>query len=139
MDKITRVAVWGTFDLLHEGHINFLKEAARLGDLYVIIMTDKITKKNKGYIPNHNEQYRKKIILNIPYVKNCYIDSIDKGLKSILHIRPDIFCFGYDQKTIWEKKLMVLANNYRLKIRFRRLYKYANGIHSSDIRKKLAA
>ena len=36
-----KVFVSGCFDMLHSGHVAFLKEAASLGDLYVCIGSDK--------------------------------------------------------------------------------------------------
>lgn len=139
MGNRQRVAIWGTFDLLHQGHKTLLKEAAKLGDVYVIIIPDKVVEENKGYPPINDEHTRKRAILRIPYVKDCYIDSISQGLKSLLDIHPTIFCFGYDQKTIWERKVRELVANYDLTVRFVRLARYANGIHSRHLRKKLAA
>jgi len=36
-----KVLIAGTFDLIHPGHIYLINEAAKLGDVYVIVATDK--------------------------------------------------------------------------------------------------
>ncbi len=42
MIKIAKkVLIAGTFDLIHPGHIFLINEAAKLGDVYVIVATDK--------------------------------------------------------------------------------------------------
>ncbi len=44
-----RVITYGTFDLLHYGHINLLKRAKALGDyLIVVVSTDEFNWKEKG-------------------------------------------------------------------------------------------
>jgi len=46
------------FDLLHSGHVAFLKEAAQYGDLYVCIGTDENVKNLKGRYPVNNQHER---------------------------------------------------------------------------------
>jgi cytidyltransferase-like protein len=52
-----KVFVTGCFDLLHSGHIAFLKEAAMFGDLYVCIGSDENVFNLKGRYPITN-RYR---------------------------------------------------------------------------------
>lgn len=98
-----KVAVWGKFDGLHQGHIEFLRHARNLGDeLYVILMPDEVVKE-KGKLP---AEERKQGLLKLEFVKGVFIDSFDRtGLSSILELKPDIFAFGHDQNTKWESKL----------------------------------
>lgn len=63
-----RILTYGTFDLLHYGHINILKRAKELGDyLIVALSTDEFneTKHKKAY---HNYETRKKMLEAIRYV-----------------------------------------------------------------------
>ncbi len=63
-----RVLTYGTFDLLHYGHINILKRAKALGDyLIVALSTDEFNeiKRKRAY---HNYETRKKMLEAIRYV-----------------------------------------------------------------------
>ena len=63
-----RVLTYGTFDMLHEGHINLLRRAKALGDyLVVAVSTDEFNavKAKKAYFPY---EARKKIVEAVRYV-----------------------------------------------------------------------
>ncbi|MBQ9942615.1 MAG: glycerol-3-phosphate cytidylyltransferase [Christensenellaceae bacterium] len=63
-----RVLTYGTFDMLHEGHVNLLRRAKALGDyLVVAVSTDEFnaTKGKKAYFPYEK---RKLIVEAIRYV-----------------------------------------------------------------------
>ena len=90
-----RVLTYGTFDLLHYGHIRILKRAKELGDyLIVALSTDEFNaiKNKKAY---HDYETRKKMLEAIRYVdlvipendweqkindvKNYYVDTVVMG------------------------------------------------------------
>ncbi len=48
------VCVWGTFDLLHKGHEDFLHHASNIGNLHVLVIPSVIKKINNGYSPLNN-------------------------------------------------------------------------------------
>ena len=55
-----RVITYGTFDLLHYGHINLLKRAKQLGDyLIVVVSSDEFNLKEKNKICYFNYEHRK--------------------------------------------------------------------------------
>lgn len=64
------VLVGGCFDILHFGHIHFLKEAKKLGNhLIVALESDKTTKKLKGRgRPIHSQNQRKEILTSLNFV-----------------------------------------------------------------------
>ena len=63
-----RVLTYGTFDLLHYGHIRLLKRAKELGDyLVVALSTDKFNE-IKGKKAYHDYETRKKMLESIRYV-----------------------------------------------------------------------
>ena len=94
------VATGGGFDPLHEGHIRLFKEAAKLGDILVVMLnSDEQLKKKKGqtFYPSENE--RKKIIESIRYVDKVIIDpgkdvTCEEALKLV---NPDILAKGGDR------------------------------------------
>lgn len=64
-----RVITYGTFDLLHYGHINLLRRAKQLGDyLIVALSTDEFNRDMKNKICYFSYEERKKLLEAIRYV-----------------------------------------------------------------------
>lgn len=64
-----RIITYGTFDLLHYGHINILKRAKELGDyLIVCLSTDEFNWKEKGKKCYFTYEQRKALLESIRYV-----------------------------------------------------------------------
>ncbi len=90
-----RVLTYGTFDLLHYGHINILKRAKQLGDYLVVALSTDEFNESKGKKAYHNYETRKKMLEAIRYVdlvipennweqkiddvKNYHIDTVVMG------------------------------------------------------------
>ncbi len=136
-----KVFTWGTFDHLHEGHKELLKRLNLLGTVYVIVVPSSKKFENSGYYPLKDAEERKKKLLHFGQVINTnliadvFVDSYSDGLKSLLTHRPDIFCFGYDQNKIWDKRLVNFVLKHNLKTTFIQiLNKNGRGIHSSQLR-----
>src|SRR3990167_5163815 len=70
-----KVLVGGCFDILHYGHVHFLREAKKLGDyLIVALESDFGVKKLKGKNrPFHNEKQRKEILESLKFVDEVII------------------------------------------------------------------
>ena len=64
-----RVITYGTFDLLHYGHINLLRRAKALGDyLIVALSTDDFNSREKGKVTYFSYEERKMLLEAIRYV-----------------------------------------------------------------------
>jgi|SRR3989338_786740 len=97
---MTKVMVFGTFDYLHEGHKNFFKQAKKYGDkLVVVIARDETIKKIKGNLPDHDEETRMMRVAEYEIVDKAMLGNIDDKYKVIELEKPDVLCFGYDQKS----------------------------------------
>ncbi|MHB8600214.1 MAG: adenylyltransferase/cytidyltransferase family protein [Ktedonobacteraceae bacterium] len=99
----------GSFDGdIHPGHINFLKVAKNCGlVLFVCLVTDAIIKKNKHREPVYQLQQR---IANLNAIDEAIrimalSDNEEQNLDRVLSLMPDIYCFGSDQTTWWDKAL----------------------------------
>ena len=94
-----KVITYGTFDLLHWGHINLLKRARELGDyLIVAISTDEFNaiKDKKAY---HSFENRKMILESIRYVdKVIPEDNWEQKKEDIIREGVDVFVMGDDWK-----------------------------------------
>ena len=94
-----KVITYGTFDLLHWGHINLLKRARELGDyLIVAISTDEFNalKNKKAY---HSFENRKMILESIRYVDKVIPENNwEQKKEDIIREGVDIFVMGDDWK-----------------------------------------
>ncbi|MFA5747175.1 MAG: adenylyltransferase/cytidyltransferase family protein [Candidatus Paceibacterota bacterium] len=96
-----KVLVFGTFDVIHPGHINFLEQAGKRGDcLAVVVARDSTVKKVKGHLPIKNENERLAEILKTGLTERAFLGNEGGDPYSIINdIRPDVICLGYDQRT----------------------------------------
>jgi glycerol-3-phosphate cytidylyltransferase len=94
-----KVLTYGTFDLLHNGHINLLRRARELGDhLTVALSTDEFNaiKNKKAY---HNYETRKLILEAIRYVDKVIPEnSWEQKIQDVIDHDIDIFVMGDDWK-----------------------------------------
>jgi cytidyltransferase-like protein len=91
--------VSGCMDLLHSGHIEFLRQASSYGDLYVALGSDRTIFELKGRVPVNNEQERLFMVQAISYVKHAFI-SRGSGMldfeAELRSIHPDYFIVNKD-------------------------------------------
>ena len=93
-----RVFVGGTFDLIHPGHVEFLKEAAKYGRVYVSVSRNKNAERIKKRPIVNDESERLEVIRSIRYVYDAFLGDEEDFLKSVMRVRPDIIFLGPDQK-----------------------------------------
>lgn len=93
-----RIITYGTFDLLHYGHINILKRAKELGDyLIVALSTDEFNCKEKGKICYFSYDQRKQLLEAIRYVDLVIPESCWEQKKTDVHnYHIDKFVMGDD-------------------------------------------
>ncbi len=102
--KHARVMAFGTFDILHPGHLHYLNGAKKFGDeLIVVIARDSTVKKLKGKLPTNNEKTRKQIISAMRCVDNAVIGNEGVIYDIVAEVKPDIIALGYDQHVDTEK------------------------------------
>ena len=102
-----KVITYGTFDLLHVGHINLLRRAKELGDyLLVAISTDEFNalKNKKAY---YSYEDRTTILEAIKYVDEVIPENNwEQKVKDVQDNDIDIFVMGHD----WEGKFDFLKD-----------------------------
>jgi FAD synthetase len=97
VEKMVKVMATGTFDLLHPGHIYYLKEAKKLGDkLVVVVATDKTVRRLK-HEPVNPEEIRLNLIKELKVVDEAYLGHEDDMYEIVEEIKPDIIALGFDQ------------------------------------------
>ena len=114
------VMIAGTFDIIHTGHIYLIREAAKIGDVHVIIARDASVTKYKKQPPILSENQRMEIVKGLKGVTSARMGSEDGKLVRIAEFNPDIFLLGPNQfgnPEKYEKEL----NKVGFNIIFRRL------------------
>jgi cytidyltransferase-like protein len=97
-----KVFVSGCFDILHSGHIAFLKEASQFGNLYVGLGSDKTVYDLKGRNTINSEDERVYMLDALACVKEVKINrgsGIIDFLDDMKELRPDIFVVNEDGHT----------------------------------------
>ena len=113
----------GTFDILHMGHIYFLKEAKKLGDeLIVVVACDKTVRRLK-HEPVTSEDMRLNLIKELRVVDDAVIGKEDDMFEVVEQIQPDVIALGYDQIHD-EKSLQKKLDDRNLSAQIVRLPKY---------------
>ena len=100
--KYKKVFVSGCFDLLHSGHIAFLKSASQYGYVYVAVGTDANLMFLKGKRPLFSQDERVFMVNSIRFVKEAFLASGSGMLDfepDIKRIKPDIFIVNNDGHT----------------------------------------
>lgn len=103
-----RVITYGTFDLLHYGHINLLRRAKALGDyLIVALSTDEFNQTAKGKKSYFTFEERKAMLEAIRYVDMVIPEENWEQKKTdVAKYEVDIFTMGDD----WEGKFDFLKD-----------------------------
>ena len=120
----------GCFDLLHYGHVKFLQEAKKLGDVLVVgINSDASVRWNKGKgRPIMKENDRAEILVELRCVDDVMIFDEATPLELIKVIMPDVLVKGGD----WKKK-DVIGREYAKKVV---IIPYLKGYSTTEIIKK---
>lgn len=96
------VLAFGSFDILHYGHLQFLSKAKGLGDrLVVVVARDATMRKLKGREPIFDEAARLSMVKALRPVDDAmlgHVDGADRRFEVILEVKPDTIALGYDQE-----------------------------------------
>ncbi|MBX4187115.1 MAG: adenylyltransferase/cytidyltransferase family protein [Candidatus Doudnabacteria bacterium] len=94
-----RVMVFGVFDLLHPGHISFLKQAKKLGNFLIVsVARDVNVKKLKGKLPIFDEKKRMKHVKDLKVANKIVLGALKDPWPHILKEKPNVIALGYDQQ-----------------------------------------
>lgn len=95
-----RVITYGTFDLLHYGHINILRRAKQLGDYLIVgLSTDEFNSKEKGKKTYFTYEQRKMLLESLRYVDLVIPEnSWNQKEEDIRLYHIDTFVMGDDWK-----------------------------------------
>ena len=101
---MVRVMASGVFDLIHPGHISYLKQAKSLGDHLTVVVASDATVRKKKHEPVTPESMRAMIVGSLKPVDEAIVGSEGDMFETVSKVNPDVIVLGYDQ-TFDEKKL----------------------------------
>ena len=129
--------VFGTFDGLHPGHINFFQQAKNFiknSFLIVSIARDKNTFRIKGRKPALSEKERFDLVKQNKFVDKVVLGGQSNYLAHILKEKPDIIALGYDQKA-YTAELKKDLKNKSILVKIIRLKPYKEKIYKTHLLK----
>ena len=130
--------VFGTFDGLHRGHLDFFRQAKNFTEnsfLIVSIARDENVLKIKGEKPTFNEKERLLLVKKNKLVDKAVLSGKDKYLPHILKEKPDIIALGYDQKA-YVSDLKKDLKNKGIFVKIIRLKPFKEEIYKNHLLKK---
>lgn len=135
---MTRVMATGVFDIIHLGHIHYLKESKKLGDELVVVVARDSTAKKNGKEPVFKENMRLEIVSELKVVDRAILGHEGDIYATVRDLEPDYITLGHDQHfdtSVIEKKCRDLGLNTKVV----RISKYSSDQFesSSSVRKKL--
>lgn len=108
VEDMKRIITYGTFDLLHYGHINILKRAKQLGDYLIVAISTNEFNEVKGKKCYFSYEERKKLVESIRYVDLVIPeDSWEQKIEDVKKYNVDTFIIGDD----WEGKFDYLKEH----------------------------
>ena len=131
---MVKVMATGTFDLLHMGHVYFLKEAKKLGDKLVVVVATDSTVRRLKHEPINPETTRLNLIKQLKIVDEAYLGHENDIYEIVEEIKPDIIALGYDQIHN-ENEIQSELKKRKLKCKVMRLSEYKEGSDLEGTRK----
>lgn len=113
--KAKQVVVTGVFDDIRSGHIRFLEEASRAGELTVLLWGDDLLNQRQGRPPKFPEAERLYFLQAIRFVQRVHLITQPFGadtLPEVAGLRPDVWAVGNSEDAV-AKKMYCVAQGLR--------------------------
>jgi len=117
-----KVLIAGAFDIIHPGHLHFIKQAKIQGDfLTIIVARDQSILKSKGRLPYYNENQRLGQLKKLKLADKVRLGNLGDHFEAVRQERPDIICLGYDQTNFFTDKIK--AENLKIEVKLLESFK----------------
>ena len=108
---LKRVLIFGSFDLLHEGHRDLFRQAREYGEeLHVIVARDKTIEEIKKKKPHYGENVRFQLLEREPLINVVHMGDLDDKYRLIKEIMPFVIVLGYDQTAFVDELKQKIAD-----------------------------
>jgi glycerol-3-phosphate cytidylyltransferase len=95
---VTTVITFGTFDVLHVGHLRVLQRSRQLGDRLVVgVSSDALNFSKKGRYPVFDENERRELVANLSCVDEVFLEeSLELKREYVQRYHADVLVMGDD-------------------------------------------
>lgn len=133
-----KVMASGVFDILHLGHVHYLRESKSFGDYLVVVIASDYTAQKHGKELVFDENERSALVSELKMVNEVMVGHSDDNIfKTVAELKPDIITLGYDQK-FDDSYIETECKKLGLNTKVRRTSPYDGTINSSSkIRQKI--
>lgn len=132
------VMLFGTFDIVHQGHLDFFQQARKHGNYVIAVVARDVRAeeiKKKKLV--HNEKERKKFLEAIRYLDKVVLGDKKDVYAMVKKMKPNTIVLGYDQYQFTEQlKEKIQEFGLKTKVVRAKAYKQEN-FKTSHIRAKL--
>ena len=138
---MTRIMVFGTFDMIHGGHEDFFRQARALGAepyLIVSLARDTAASRVKGTAPQREENERLTTIAAHPLVDKAVLGDKTGYIAHIHANEPDIIALGYDQRGEYVENLEQDLQKAGLNVKVVRLKPHKPELYKTSRLRKLS-
>jgi FAD synthetase len=133
-----KVMASGVFDILHLGHVHYLKESRSFGDYLIVVIASDYYAEKHGKELIFNEKERAQMVAELRVVDEAVIGHSNENIfQTVAEQKPDIITLGYDQR-FDDSYIESECRKMGLNTKVRRVSPYNGVINSSSkIRKKI--
>ncbi len=100
---MVRVMASGVFDIIHPGHISYLRQAKSFGDELVVVIACDDTVRRHKHEPITPDYMRARIIGELKPVDRAVVGGTGSIFDTVREIKPDVIVLGFDQNFDEEK------------------------------------
>lgn len=130
----------GTFDLIHSGHVNFLRQCAEIGQVTVALNTDQFIRAYKGKPPIMTYNERKAVLSELRCVQEVIANEGGAdSTQAIEAVDPNVIAIGSDWARRDYYKQMGFTQDWLDKRNIMLLYiPYTQGISTTELKRRIA-
>ncbi|NIO20452.1 MAG: adenylyltransferase/cytidyltransferase family protein [Candidatus Aenigmarchaeota archaeon] len=132
---VKKVLVGGVFNLVHPGHVFFLKKAKELGNYLIVVVANNRTAHLTKKYPIVDQKIRKRNIEKLGIVDKVVVGDRIDFMNVVRKEKPNVIVLGYDQK-INEKELNKMLTKEEIDCKVVRIKNVLKGYKTSKIVKK---
>jgi FAD synthetase len=127
------VMAQGTFDVLHPGHLHYLKESRELGDKLVVVVS-RDSRASQGRELYFSEEERREMLESLEVVDRAVLGVEGDIYETVEEIDPDVITLGHDQDHSEEEVRTLAEEATGHKVEIKRISRSDKNYSSSDIK-----